>query len=567
MLERTDGAGGSACAPSDAGSDQEAPAAVPRQRVFMPKRSLLMLMKAGSLWNKSVEDDNVFIVRCAGGSEVKVRAAENLVAYNVGEAKELFAYCGADGVYVAFKPYGWNTCARDIPGFNELPDNLKLYFAKLEFDQLQKLSTDAIVTTMMMTAAALATEDSLVRESYMRWSMTDFEHSLTRAFALFYVIAHRSVITLEVFGEVGTIEEAARTAVMLRHKCLDNYAANAAANAAASAAANAPPLPEAHGAADFQNSMPLTEISRLDGANYKALFGDDGVLPERLSDSQHKLYQSFASSSTVVGMDHVQDVADEIAQIMGVEPPTAIVQKLLALKTSGEAFGQELLKFVGHLPERMSPDILRAVGRALKIIECKTGCGYYKDFDTVIEGIFDTCGRILEDGAVDYVDYAKLFKILVKAIQKRAQQCRADASAAPPLTGLAPLSADLARAVVDQGYAANFERRTTARNAGDGPVQASTAASRKRLLDSCVLGPPAPRSSAPTSRAIVPYASSSTYGPVSASTSAARVRACFEFQKGQCTRGASCRFAHVLTPCFDFQMGQCKRGAACNFSH
>jgi hypothetical protein len=115
LLERTDGAGGAACAPSDAGSDQEAPAAVPGQRVFMPKRKLLMPMEADTLWNKSAEDDNVFIVRCAGGSEVKVRAAEELVAYNVGEAKELFAYCGADGVCVAFKPYGWNACARDIP--------------------------------------------------------------------------------------------------------------------------------------------------------------------------------------------------------------------------------------------------------------------------------------------------------------------------------------------------------------------------------------------------------------------------------------------------------------------
>merc|ERR1719148_526757 len=64
---------------------------------------------------------------------------------------------------------------------------------------------------------------------------------------------------------------------------------------------------------------------------------------------------------------------------------------------------------------------------------------------------------------------------------------------------------------------------------------------------------------------------------------------CYDFQKGQCTRGPACRFAHDNGQggfggdmggmgggggggggrgiCFDFQKGQCTRGEACRFSH
>jgi len=67
---------------------------------------------------------------------------------------------------------------------------------------------------------------------------------------------------------------------------------------------------------------------------------------------------------------------------------------------------------------------------------------------------------------------------------------------------------------------------------------------------------------------------------------------CFDWQKGQCTRGAACRFSHEgdgvgggfgggfggfgggggfggrsRGVCFDWQKGQCTRGDACRFSH
>ena len=52
---------------------------------------------------------------------------------------------------------------------------------------------------------------------------------------------------------------------------------------------------------------------------------------------------------------------------------------------------------------------------------------------------------------------------------------------------------------------------------------------------------------------------------------------CYDFQKGQCTRGPACRFAHDggfgggggggYGVCYDFQKGQCTRGPACRFSH
>eukprot|EP00976_Prorocentrum_cordatum_P070021 1179775-Prorocentrum_minimum.AAC.2 len=49
---------------------------------------------------------------------------------------------------------------------------------------------------------------------------------------------------------------------------------------------------------------------------------------------------------------------------------------------------------------------------------------------------------------------------------------------------------------------------------------------------------------------------------------------CYDFAKGKCTRGSSCRFSHDQSleerkdaECFDFKRGQCKRGDACRFSH
>jgi cleavage and polyadenylation specificity factor subunit 4 len=59
---------------------------------------------------------------------------------------------------------------------------------------------------------------------------------------------------------------------------------------------------------------------------------------------------------------------------------------------------------------------------------------------------------------------------------------------------------------------------------------------------------------------------------------------CYAFQKGECTRGDGCRFAHGdgggggggggsfgggggNPPCYAFQKGECTRGDACRFSH
>jgi hypothetical protein len=52
------------------------------------------------------------------------------------------------------------------------------------------------------------------------------------------------------------------------------------------------------------------------------------------------------------------------------------------------------------------------------------------------------------------------------------------------------------------------------------------------------------------------------------------IGACWDFQRGQCTRGARCRFAHTKTvmstqgsQCRDFQRGVCYRGARCGYAH
>ena len=55
---------------------------------------------------------------------------------------------------------------------------------------------------------------------------------------------------------------------------------------------------------------------------------------------------------------------------------------------------------------------------------------------------------------------------------------------------------------------------------------------------------------------------------------------CFAFQKGECDRGESCRFAHgeedmysARSPpksrgvCFAYQKGECDRGESCRFAH
>lgn len=58
----------------------------------------------------------------------------------------------------------------------------------------------------------------------------------------------------------------------------------------------------------------------------------------------------------------------------------------------------------------------------------------------------------------------------------------------------------------------------------------------------------------------------------------AKQQICFDFTKGQCARGASCRYSHDIDfiiqvnsqekgICFDFLKGVCARGALCRFSH
>ena len=51
---------------------------------------------------------------------------------------------------------------------------------------------------------------------------------------------------------------------------------------------------------------------------------------------------------------------------------------------------------------------------------------------------------------------------------------------------------------------------------------------------------------------------------------------CYAFQRGECDRGDSCRFSHDANaatpqkssaPCYAFQRGECTRGDACRFSH
>jgi len=51
---------------------------------------------------------------------------------------------------------------------------------------------------------------------------------------------------------------------------------------------------------------------------------------------------------------------------------------------------------------------------------------------------------------------------------------------------------------------------------------------------------------------------------------------CYAFQRGECDRGDSCRFSHDANastpqkssaPCYAFQKGECTRGDACRFSH
>ena len=48
-------------------------------------------------------------------------------------------------------------------------------------------------------------------------------------------------------------------------------------------------------------------------------------------------------------------------------------------------------------------------------------------------------------------------------------------------------------------------------------------------------------------------------------------RACHDYVRGQCMRGADCKYAHTLPQvaqiCEDYQIGKCTRGAECKYAH
>lgn len=57
-----------------------------------------------------------------------------------------------------------------------------------------------------------------------------------------------------------------------------------------------------------------------------------------------------------------------------------------------------------------------------------------------------------------------------------------------------------------------------------------------------------------------------------------KTQICFDFTKGVCARGLTCKYSHDLDlivrvnsqergVCFDFLRGQCQRGQLCRFSH
>ncbi len=67
-------------------------------------------------------------------------------------------------------------------------------------------------------------------------------------------------------------------------------------------------------------------------------------------------------------------------------------------------------------------------------------------------------------------------------------------------------------------------------------------------------------------------------GQGSKASSTGDVQICFDFTKGTCSRGESCRFSHDIATivnvnsqergiCFDFVRSQCNRGLLCRFSH
>ena len=84
---------------------------------------------------------------------------------------------------------------------------------------------------------------------------------------------------------------------------------------------------------------------------------------------------------------------------------------------------------------------------------------------------------------------------------------------------------------------------------------------------------------------VVSDTASNDLPPAPASNGASKVNECYAFKKGNCERGAACRFAHIasnvgggdvkptapvskaVNECFAFKKGNCERGAACRFAH
>jgi hypothetical protein len=119
--------------PSEEGSEDEA-AASTISRHFLPTRILLKHIKPGALNDAIEEGGDTYLVRDANDNDFTVRAPAELVEYNA--THELFASSGPGGVHVARKPFGWRACEQGIAGFEKLPQEIKLSFGLLEFDQV-----------------------------------------------------------------------------------------------------------------------------------------------------------------------------------------------------------------------------------------------------------------------------------------------------------------------------------------------------------------------------------------------------------------------------------------------
>jgi hypothetical protein len=553
----------------DGDSDSETPAAAPfcappasinRSYVNMRERNLAAHLPPNTL-TESAETENPGVFNVGG---VLVRATPEVADYNAGsEAYDCYALAVGSGMPDAFKSEGLYACY-NLPGFEHMTTTAKTYLCKLPFDELTALVKDpSALSKLTSLAVTLGNSDTFVQEAFNVYSNATYAHQAERFLHLFDVVTTRLVFASEVFGTFESTVQFKKLVDMLRH--VVNNGANV------SHAGPHPAVNQSQDVAGFAGCMAHEAVSNTQATRFMRLFfeSDPSMLRANLTDIELDLFKHVIGSSGYLAADFFHNLTDVLRIQLDVAVVPGVLKSFFTLRPGAE-FPADLLSFLKELQQSIGEGCMRAISRAIELIMASAGCNFFEGLGAFVDALFNTISRHLRAGAQVHLDYVLVYnEIFVKALTERMLLVRRAKSAVQPMSLSTVMGVEFARKAKEMAAEANGVLRV--RLDGGMPPSNNSGANRKRLLSPLGRGPPASHGAAASSRALVPYQSaSSSYGPASATTSTPKI--CYGFQKGQCTRGASCLFKHELgptsyNPCRDFINGHCARGAMCRFAH